>query len=94
MKKIIVHIKSEAVECYSQYPFGGKLANYVNRKLEYLQNTINNIKYSRDCIRPNVYTYISEKINAFAAKISDTTYVIYHYGNEDTGASIEFYDNS
>ena len=43
MKKIIVHIKSEAVECYSQYPFGGELANYVNRKLEYLQNTINNI---------------------------------------------------
>lgn len=76
MKKIIVHIKSEAVECYSQYPFGGELANYVNRKLEYLQNTINNIKYSRDCIRPNVYTYISEEINAFAAKISDTTYVI------------------
>ena len=67
MKKIIVHIKSEAVECYSQYPFGGELANYVNRKLEYLQNTINNIKYSRDCIRPNVYTYISEEINAFAA---------------------------
>ena len=85
MKKIIVHTKTEDreeikdIECYSQCPPDKRLASYIdyiNKKLEYLQNTIKNIKYSKKSVQLNVYIYISDEINAFAAKISDTTYAI------------------